>query len=242
MKRILLFTLVLPFLLASCTQNNVSQEEFAKTMILSSQGKVSVVPDMANFTISLKCLDKNIEKSRNCLIKKSKAINEMLLENDVKTKDIQTTRINQEKRYHWTKTSRVFDGYESNLNMNVAVRNMDALNIIYTILLTDEKVDVSYLSYNHSKRDSLTHVAYKKALQNADALAENILEETTLRKKEILRIANVKLDANPLLKYKRSRGDKNVNLEKYYDREHSFDINEGLIDVYQTLNVEYLMK
>lgn len=167
-----------------------------KTITLRSTGAVETLPDMASFNINLSCLDKSVENAKNCLAKKSNALMKTLQSFGVAEDDILTTAVNLNKSYTWERNTRVFEGYKSSTSVFVTVKNLDKLDTIYTALLGNENLDLSGLSYAHSKLDDLKNDAYVDALKKANTLANRLLEELPEAKKEILKIGNVEITAS----------------------------------------------
>ena len=84
-----LFRILSIFLLAiSCQDNSIENQHKFKTLMIRSQGEVETLSDMATFNISLSCLDKSIEQSKNCLVKKSNELSEELISLGIDQDDI----------------------------------------------------------------------------------------------------------------------------------------------------------
>jgi uncharacterized protein YggE len=190
---LLLHFCALALLLSSCGTDTTGPTGRGKTMILSSSGEISTLPNEASITLNLQCMDKDIQQSKQCLLEKSEALNNLFKSYKIAPEDILTTSINQSKEYGWQNNSSVFQGYRSAVTISLKVRRLAILEELYPALLTNENVTIGNLAYSHSKLDSLSHEAYQKALTNANTLADKLVKKMGLSGKEILRIANVVL-------------------------------------------------
>ncbi|AMM51455.1 hypothetical protein TH61_10100 [Rufibacter sp. DG15C] len=190
---LLLQLCALAFFLQSCGTDTAGPTGRGKTMILSSSGEISTLPDEASITLHLQCMDKDIKQSKQCLLEKSEALNNLFKSYKIAPEDILTTSINQSKEYGWQNNSNVFLGFRSSITVSLKVRRLAVLEELYPALLTNENVTIGNLAYSHSKLDSLSQEAYQKALTNANTLADKLVKKMGLSGKEILRIANVEL-------------------------------------------------
>lgn len=213
------------------------QKSRLKTMYIKSSGEVSVKPDEASITIYLSCTDKNIKRSKECLIEKSDAFNKSILDYGVKPDDILTTSITQSKDYKWVNNSSVFNGYRSAISTHLTIRNLKVLEDLYSDLLENENISMSNLSYSHSNMDSLNTLAYQKALENANNLADQLLSKMDESHKEILRIGNMDFP---------SESGYDVLIEGNFKMEevkktkgNSIQINNGTMYATQMLFVEF---
>ncbi|GAA4305260.1 hypothetical protein GCM10023183_19280 [Nibribacter koreensis] len=210
-------------------------------MILSSSGEITTLPDEASLTLHLQCLDKDIKQSKQCLLEKSEALNTLFKTYKIAPEDILTTSINQSKEYGWQNNSNVFQGFRSSITMSLKVRRLAVLEELYPALLTNENVTIGNLAYSHSKLDSLSHEAYQKALANANALADKLVQKMDFSDKEILSIANVELPAR-----EEARGgavavqaESNMAADASSNR---ITLNYGNVYLTRTLHVEYRLK
>lgn len=214
-----------------------------KTIMLRSTGEVETLPDMATFRINLSCLKPSVKQAKECLVDKSNALTERLLEQGIDKDDILTTSITLNKSYTWHKNTRVFEGYKSATALRVKVKDIDALDEIYTELLETQNLDLGGLSYNHSRMDSLKNSAYANALKKASTLADRLIDELPESKKEVLKIGNVKISASVP---QPRRQDQDIALmavnESAMVRDKSVSVNTGTIQVTATLYVEYQFK
>ena len=239
-KTIGIIYLIIALIFQSCNSGNQPVEKSGiKTMLIKSNGEVSVQPDEAMIIIHLECINKNIKIAKECLIDKSEKLNKSILDFGIKQEDILTTSINQSKEYRWINNSSIFVGYKSSMTTKLTIRDLKILEELYTELLLNENISVGNLSYSHSNIDSLNNVAYQKALENANNIADQLLLKMKESEKEIIRIGNMNLPSvqdNSVYGY-----DKTANFEiKELGADKSrIRINSGTMYANKTLIVEY---
>jgi uncharacterized protein YggE len=245
MKIITLFFLISAsvFLFNCQSDQSYSTSLPVGTITVRADAEVLTVPNQATISVSLQCLDKNITKSRDCLIDKSANLTESLKKFGVEQTDIQTTAVNQYKDYQWQRNSQVFVGYRSSLNLVVEVQNIAVLEEIYPLLLSDEDTNIGQLSYSHNNLDSLSQVAYSQALKKANAIAKGMLGAMGKDKVEILRIANVPLQGQTSLTPRNYPGDAMVEEAMAVPTAAPrMNVNSGQIKITEAVYVEYAVK
>jgi uncharacterized protein len=215
-------------ILIGCT----ASREF-KTIILKTSGIVETAPDEASITISVTCVDMIIEQAKMCLIEKTEGLNDDLERYAIPKEDILTTQVNLTKDYIWRNNSNIFNGYRASTSMNVKIRDLKILEELYATLLTNEQLTIGALTYSHSKMDSISGLAYLKALENANTLADRILSQIPEKNKVIKQISNIRTE--------RSEGSPGVfrKLEVAEMDQERLPVNTGNIVNEQQLYVEY---
>jgi len=241
MKRTIgIIFLIIALTFQSCNSGNQPVEKSRiKTMLIKSNGEVSVLPDEAMIIIHLECVNKNIKIAKECLIDKSEKLNKSVLDFGIKQEDILTTSINQSKEYRWINNSSVFVGYKSSMTTQLTIRDLKILEELYTDLLLNENISVGNLSYSHSNMDSLNNVAYQKALENANNIADQLLLKMNETEKEIIRIGNMNLPSvqnNSAYKYE---SEDNFEIKELGADKSMIRINSGTMYANKTLIVEY---
>ncbi len=230
-------------ILVSCQNYTIPEQPKFKTLMIKSSGKIETLPDIVTFSISLNCLKKTVKSSKDCLVKKSNELNAKLLSFNIDQDDILTTSVNLNKSYRWRYNTQVFEGYNSSTRLFVTVRNINKLDEIYTELLENQNLNLSGLSYSHSKLDSLKNEAYVDALKNADILADKLIDELPEKEKEILKLGNVKISASlPNVNESKYEVDYEIRENNNTSSNNSISISKGTVIVNATLFVEYRIK
>ena len=217
-------------LLVSCNSGNDY-----KTILLKTSGSVEIAPDEASIIINASCINKDIKQAKSCLIDITSSLNDDLLNFGIQKEDILTTNVNLSKDYIWSNNSEVFNGYRASTTTSVRVRDLKILDELYSNLLSNDKLGIGSLTYGHSKMDSINNIAYLKALENANKLADQILSQLPEKNKSIMQVSNFEISGSepmPEVKYK--------NLEESQVLEKStLTINIGNMVAIQQLYVEY---
>src|SRR5690606_29866880 len=122
---------------------------------------------------------------------------------------------------------------------HVKVRDLNKLDVIYTDLLENEKLELGGLTFSHSDMDNLKNDAYVNALKKADILADKLLTELPEKNKEVLKIGNVQItSSNPVAQEQRNM----MYAKAEMSDAGSVAISAGKIKVEATLYVEYQIK
>ncbi len=236
MKGIISILLVLLFV--GCQNNREDDPGKFKTIMIKSVGEVETLPDMATFHINLNCLDTSIKASKNCLVEKSNELVSLLQSFGIVKEDILTTSVDMNRSYTYRNNTRVFEGYRSSTSVFVTVKDIDALDVIYTELLENRNLELGGLGYSHSAIDNLKNEAYVSALEKAGILTDKLLEKLPETNKEILKIGNVEITSSMP-----QAADAMYSLEAreqaHTANGQSIAINKGTVKVSATLFVEY---
>lgn len=180
-------------LLISCNSGNDY-----KTILLKTSGSVEIAPDEASIIINASCINKDIKQAKSCLIDITSSLNDDLLNFGIQKEDILTTNVNLSKDYIWTNNSEVFNGYRASTTTSVIVRDLKILDKLYSNLLSNDKLGIGSLTYGHSKMDSINNVAYLKALENANKLADQILSQLPEKNKSIMQVSNFEISGSEI--------------------------------------------
>ncbi len=217
-------------LLISC-----NPEKDHKAILLATTGTVEIAPDEASMIINTNCVNPDINQAKACLIDITSNLDSELANFGIQKKDILTTGVNLSKEYVWSNNSEVFAGYRASTTISVRVRDVTILDDLYSELLGNEKLVIGSLTYSHSNMDSINNVAYLKALDNANKLADQILSQLPEKNKTITQVSNFEIS--------RSDNKAEVNYMKLEVSEaldrNTLTINIGNMIVIQQLYVEF---
>jgi uncharacterized protein YggE len=223
-------------MLVGCYQNSNSQVN-SKSIMLKASGSVQVKPDEASASININCINTNINISKECLVKESVSLKNMLVKMGIEEKDILTTQVNLNKSHVWRKNTNVFEGYRASTTVNVMIRNLEVISEFYSALLVHENFTIGSLTYHHSEYAKLKKEAYLKALDNSNDLVSAILTKLPQSNKEIIQISNVKI--NPSKASSRERTAVQASSLSDSSSKQSISVSVGNMTVEQTLFVEY---
>ena len=209
-----------------------------KTITMSSVGVITVLPNIASFSINISCLRKNSKLSKDCLADKSDRLNTQLLNLGISKNDILTTDLQMYKDYKWSQNTQVFQGYKSLITVYVTVRELGNLDATYTQLFENQNLEVGGLSYAHSNLDSLKNEAYLKALEKSRILADKLLEKLPQNKKEIISISNFR-DLGHFGEYRGGTPKLKVSALQDANAQPRLVVNKGNITVKSHLFVQF---
>lgn len=211
-----------------------SSEKDYKTILLKTSGIVEIMPDEASIVIEISCIDKQIEQAKSCLIDKTNRLNEDLNSFLIHKDDILTMNVNLSKDYIWINNSNIFNGYKASTTTRVKIRDLKILEELYPLLLSNEQLSLGSLTYSHSRIDSIDAVAYLKALDNANKLADKILTQIPEKNKIITQISNVRIERRENIPVELKRTEQFAEADQ-----RILPINIGNIIDEQQLYVEY---
>jgi uncharacterized protein YggE len=217
-------------LLISCNSGNDY-----KTILLKTSGSVEIAPDEASIIINASCINKDIKQAKSCLIDITSSLNDDLLNFGIQKEDILTTNVNLSKDYIWTNNSEVFNGYRASITTSIRVRDLKILDELYSNLLSNDKLGIGSLTYGHSKMDSINNVAYLKALENANKLADQILSKLPEKNKSIMQVSNFEISGSEI---KPENNYVKFEAAEVLDKSN-LTINFGNMVAMQQLYVEY---
>jgi uncharacterized protein YggE len=217
-------------LLISCNSGNDY-----KTILLKTSGSVEIAPDEASIIINANCINKDIKQAKSCLIDITSSLNDDLLNFGIQKEDILTTNVNLSKDYIWTNNSEVFNGYRASITTSIRVRDLKILDELYSNLLSNDKLGIGSLTYGHSKMDSINNVAYLKALENANKLADQILSQLPEKNKSIMQVSNFEISGSEI---KPENNYVKFEAAEVLDKSN-LTINFGNMVAMQQLYVEY---
>jgi uncharacterized protein YggE len=145
-----------------------------RTITISASGSVTVEPDQARITSGV---TSDAETAREALAKNSEAMAKVIAElksAGVDPKDIQTASFRVEPRYTQpTKTEAPkIDGYSVTNEVQVLVRDLGKLGDVLDRLVTAGANQMSGLSFEVSKAETLLDDARKEAVANARRRAD----------------------------------------------------------------------
>ncbi len=217
-------------LLISCNSGNDY-----KTILLKTSGSVEIAPDEASIIINANCINKDIKQAKSCLIDITSSLNDDLINIGIQKEDILTTNVNLSKDYIWTNNSEVFNGYRASITTSIRVRDLKILDELYSNLLSNDKLGIGSLTYGHSKMDSINNVAYLKALENANKLADQILSQLPEKNKSIMQVSNFEISGSEI---KPENNYVKFEAAEVLDKSN-LTINFGNMVAMQQLYVEY---
>lgn len=168
------------------------------TITLSGSGEVQAVPDIANVYFSIHQDGKTVKEAQDKVARIEAEALEVLRDNGVEDKDIQTANASFNPKYEYrygvrasipctpfscppNPSSSVIVGYEAHESINVKVRNADSVGAIMQELGNTGVTDLSGPNFTVENEDELKAEARKKAIQDAREKAKVLADDLGVR-------------------------------------------------------------
>ncbi len=148
-----------------------------RTITVTGEGKVSVVPDMASLSFSVITQDKKTDIALNLNNEKANKVIEYLKKEGIAPEDIQTTIFNIYPVYKRDPNfiSREIDYYEVTNRINIELKDLEKANTIIDGAIRVGANKVDSLQFLVSNEDELKKEAREKAVKQAKEKAEEIV-------------------------------------------------------------------
>ena len=157
------------------------------TIVVSGEGEVFAVPDIATFSISITEEAKEVEDAQTEATRKTNEIIAYLKDAGIEERDIKTTNYNVYPRYEYHETStggivrpggeRVLVGFEVSQSLTIKVRDTEKAGEILSGVGSRGVSNVSGLSFTIDDEDELKADAREMAIDDAKEKAETLARD-----------------------------------------------------------------
>jgi len=163
------------FLLAS-TNKVLSTAATTNTVSLSGEGRIVAKPDIAKVSLSIVTDSPTSKIAQDENTKKSKVVTEYLKKQNIEDKDIKTTGYNIYPQYKYPQYGGqpTITGYQVNQSMEIRIRDLDKVSDVLDGVVSAGANQVSGLSFEIDKPESLKAEARKKAVEDAKKKASEL--------------------------------------------------------------------
>ncbi len=179
------FLLVLIIFLVSLTLNIFEERKYISepnAMInVSGEGSVLAVPDIAEFSFSVRYEDDEVSKAQGEVAKRVNEIVSFLKEEGVEDRYIKTIGYTTRPRYEWQssrvvedESSRVLVGYEVIQTTEVMVKDMEIAGSLVGGVGDRGATDISGLTFSVEDEEELKRESRKKAIEEAKTKAKDL--------------------------------------------------------------------
>ena len=155
----------------------VSQPK-GEPLIVTGQGKVSVVPDIAIVSLGVEENGSTLREVQNQVNTKSKSLTDTLKKMGIDGKDIKTTSYNVYPEYDYESTPQKIKGYRVSIDYTVKIRDFDKINDVL-VKATEAGVNnvggINFEVNEETKKEKLQEAreeAVKEAKEKAQGLAK----------------------------------------------------------------------
>jgi len=185
----------------------IGQDIMARnTITVTGEGEVSAVPDIANFSFSVKEEAKTVEQAQEKATEKMNAVLAFLNEKNINEKDIKTTGYNIYPRYEWwTKEVRCFAdscppqnkertlvAYEVSQNISIELKDITIAGEVLAGVGSFEVSNISGLSFDIDEKDELEREARQEAIDKAKSKAKELAKDLGVK---LVRITSYSTDS-----------------------------------------------
>jgi len=174
------------------TNTFIGQDIIARnTISVTGEGEVSAVPDIANFSFSVKEEAKTVEEAQiKATEKMNKALN-FLNEVGINESEIKTTGYSIYPRYEWwskevqclvapcppVDRQRILVAYEVSQNISVELKDIDNAGKVLAGIGSLEVTNVSGLNFDIDEKDKLKREARQIAIDEAKSKAKELAKD-----------------------------------------------------------------
>lgn len=159
--------------------------------IVSGQGKVYAVPDIAKFTVGVTDSGSYLKTVETSVNTKSKALTDSVKKLGVKEEDIKTTSYNLYPQYDYNSPSRSITGYNISTTYQITVRDLDKVNDIITAATgsgANMEGNISFDINEQTKNDKLNE-ARRLAVEDAKKKAQGLAGSAGITLGKIINIS-----------------------------------------------------
>lgn len=143
----------------------------AGTIVISGEGKISAIPDMAYITTGVISIEKN---AREALLQNSDAMSQLIIvlqDAGIENKDIQTSNFSISPQYSYNNSSNnqppKIANYRVSNSVTIIVRDLDVLGNIIDQVVSVGANSINSVSFAIDDKTSLLNEARKRAMENA---------------------------------------------------------------------------
>ncbi|MDQ3278337.1 MAG: SIMPL domain-containing protein [Bacteroidota bacterium] len=184
MKAILPFSLLLLFF-TSC---KTATEQ--KTIHVTGQGKIKVVPDMVELSLRAYAVNPAM---KDAVTETQAAVNEIIAvcrRYVVNPSDIKVSSISTNKAYEYRNGKDQFMGYDALQVLDVTLKDISKIEQFTEELLATRISKIENIRYNHTKADSILREVNLMALEDARKTAEKMCGKMNASLGEIVYLSN----------------------------------------------------
>lgn len=163
------------------SQKNKITNKASHKITFSGSAQVKAVPDIANFTITIREIDKNISAAQQKMAQKSTKLLNLFKKIGIDKKDIQTKHYNTNPKYSYIsiscekknckKKESVITGYEAMESISIKLRNLKKSADLLTQIANLDIAEVRGPIFKISDDSKFKIQAQKKAIKNAKSNA-----------------------------------------------------------------------
>ncbi|MFH0857396.1 MAG: SIMPL domain-containing protein [Candidatus Magasanikbacteria bacterium] len=181
-------------LLGTLIRNNLQEYNYIgkadkaeRTILISAEGKSTVVPDIGETTIGFEAEAKTVTEAQEKNTKVMNSLIEKLKALGIDEKDIQTANYNVYPQYDYLeKEGRVLRGYMVSQNVQVKIRDLDMADKVFALAGEVGANQVGGLNFTIDERDAYIAEARQKAMVKIEEKARMLADSLGIQLGKVL--------------------------------------------------------
>ena len=163
------------FVAGTLAASGATMQDDVRTISVSGDAEIKVVPDEAVITLGVETLDKELAKSKKDNDDRMKRIIASAKDNGVEDKRIATDQVSIEPKYEYENNKNVFKGYEVRRTVAITIKDLPKFDAVLSAVLEAGAYFVQEVRFATTElrkhRDHARSLAVKAALEKAQAIA-----------------------------------------------------------------------
>ena len=156
---------------------SAANETQIKTINVSGQGKVSVVPDIAYIQLGVQTQDSSVKQAQAKNAEALQKVYDALEKEHIKKEDIQTVSFNVNPIYTWDQNKQVFQGYQVEHLLRITDRDLADIGQLLDLATQSGANRIDNIQYDTEKREQYELKALDLAMDDADQKADHLAKK-----------------------------------------------------------------
>lgn len=180
----------LPILLSAVFFISCSSADKPKTIRVSGEGKIRMMPDLVILTINVSFTNPRMVDAVRQTQETVDSVLLILEKFGRKDFDIKTSSISANKAYEYIGNSNRFVGYQAQQTIDFVLNDISKFTELTGKILETKISSISQIQFNHSKADSLLREADLLAFDDAVKSANKLTARASVKLGELLFVSN----------------------------------------------------
>jgi uncharacterized protein YggE len=217
------------------------EQEEERIISVQGEGKISVRPDIATFSLSVISEGKTVKDATEDNSLKMKKVIDSIKALDIKEEDIKTTNYNLNPRYNYDRNPATIEGYRLSQDIVVKVRDLDKVEDVIAEGTNNGANRMSNLQFLVDDEEEYLKEAREEAIAEAKEKAEEIEKTVGITLGKIIGYRELGGNNNyPPVMYERSYAMESMAGNKLSGED--FSIESGSQDIISQIELVYEIK
>jgi uncharacterized protein len=156
---------------------SAANETQIKTINVSGQGKVSVVPDIAYIQLGVQTQDNSVKQAQAKNAEALQKVYDALEKEHINKEDIQTVSFYVNPIYTWDQNKQVFQGYQVEHLLRITDRDLADIGQLLDLATQSGANRIDNIQYDTEKREQYELKALDLAMDDADQKADHLAKK-----------------------------------------------------------------